>query len=878
MPVTLSWPLVGREEEIRWASDVLARGSSRGIVVTGPAGVGKTRLARELLAWAGDHGAVVEWVQATLAAASIPMGVFAGLLPARAAREDRVALFQLCADALRQRATAGQQVILGVDDAHLLDETSAALVQHVAAYEIAFVVATVRARSPCPDAIAALWKELEVPRLELQPLSADATAALLEGTLGGELAADVLRWAFGASEGHVLYLRELVNAAVGSGALVVEGGRWRLRSPPVVSPALRELISSALEDLSSAELDMAGLLALGEPVQVSTVTDILGTDPLAALTRKGLAVVEGGRSPDERIEARLSHPLYSEVVRATMPVARGIELRLLLADAVRCQGLDHRGDALRVATWLDEAGAAVDELLLAAAADDALAAGAPAVAEEFARRLPPGPEAAMALGAAYVLERRFGEAETLLGGWERDLSRGALADAYLERRALRVLHFGLRRSGEALQLLDRASKWFDDARWRDRVELMRLQVSISGVGGNAALAAPGLAALSERGDVLPEVRRQARVMYAISLYMAGRTQEALVVTAPLRPSLPLRDGYDANALAIWWSTREETGSGWPEVLHWLEEADRVTALANDPLTRGEIVTALAFTLSQRGRPVTAARRAREAIEILERIDTVRRLPLAWLCLAASTTLQGDALAARVALAGYEAAVGDVEMPYWRLWREEVSVRAALAVLEGDSTRGIGLLLDGVPRAVDRPVERAHLLYAALRAGAPPRSVASTLAVAAEESEAPLVDLFAEQASAQAAGDGAALLGTAEQFGEIGASPWAAEAAVLAAESYARGGSRASAGRALAASAQFQDRCEEIWSPVLARAEPATPSQLTQRERDIVRLAAAGVSNAEIAERLALSVRTVESHLYRAMNKLGVTSRRELPTD
>ena len=51
--------------------------------------------------------------------------------------------------------------------------------------------------------------------------------------------------------------------------------------------------------------------------------------------------------------------------------------------------------------------------------------------------------------------------------------------------------------------------------------------------------------------------------------------------------------------------------------------------------------------------------------------------------------------------------------------------------------------------------------------------------------------------------------------------------------------------------------------------------LTSRERQLVDPAKQGLSNAEIADRLVLSVRTVESHIYRAMQKLGVGDRRQL---
>jgi len=51
--------------------------------------------------------------------------------------------------------------------------------------------------------------------------------------------------------------------------------------------------------------------------------------------------------------------------------------------------------------------------------------------------------------------------------------------------------------------------------------------------------------------------------------------------------------------------------------------------------------------------------------------------------------------------------------------------------------------------------------------------------------------------------------------------------------------------------------------------------LTRREAQLVELAKQGLTNPEIAERLVLSVRTVESHLYRAMQKLGISDRRDL---
>jgi DNA-binding CsgD family transcriptional regulator len=61
---------------------------------------------------------------------------------------------------------------------------------------------------------------------------------------------------------------------------------------------------------------------------------------------------------------------------------------------------------------------------------------------------------------------------------------------------------------------------------------------------------------------------------------------------------------------------------------------------------------------------------------------------------------------------------------------------------------------------------------------------------------------------------------------------------------------------------------------LAATEDATSDRLalTRREWDIVQLVAAGTSNAEVADRLYVSVKTVEAHLTRIFRKLGVSSR------
>ena len=55
---------------------------------------------------------------------------------------------------------------------------------------------------------------------------------------------------------------------------------------------------------------------------------------------------------------------------------------------------------------------------------------------------------------------------------------------------------------------------------------------------------------------------------------------------------------------------------------------------------------------------------------------------------------------------------------------------------------------------------------------------------------------------------------------------------------------------------------------------ANPAELTTRELDVLRLVSAGKRNAEIAEELVVSRRTVDHHVSAILRKLGVRSRAE----
>jgi AAA ATPase-like protein len=319
---------MGRDSELRFITERMAGPETRNVVVAGPAGVGKTRLAREALEAAKRSGRVTRWAAGTSAAAAIPLGAVAHLLPALGTVSDPLTLLQRAGAAIADQGK-GHRLIVGIDDAHLLDELSVTLVHQLALTRAACLVLTVRTGEPAPDPVVTLWKNGLADRLELQQLPRVEMDRLVTGALGGVVDSRTIERLWRATRGNVLFLRELVEGGCETGRLQIRDGVWRWEGRMEPTPRLREIVQAQLGGLGADERTALELLATDEPLGLGRVASLINPEVVAVLERRGLVtVVNSGW----RAEVWLAHPIYATVVRDQLPEAEACRLRRRLAN------------------------------------------------------------------------------------------------------------------------------------------------------------------------------------------------------------------------------------------------------------------------------------------------------------------------------------------------------------------------------------------------------------------------------------------------------------------------------------------------------------------------------------------------------------------
>jgi AAA ATPase domain len=247
-------------------------GEAGGVLFAGPAGVGKTRLAVECLGFAAERGYRTAQVRANRSSATIPYGAFAALLPPATSRESesRGDLLRYFAEAILDHPD-DRPLLLVVDDAHDLDDASAALLLHLVLHGSVFPVVTLRTGEPAPESVVMLWKDELLERIEVSPLTVADIAMLAADVLGGPVDGTTVHTLRTTSEGNVLFLRELIISAVASGSLTDVRGIWRLQGSLAASARLTELVRMRLGTLDDAERDALEVVSVGEPVALSTI-------------------------------------------------------------------------------------------------------------------------------------------------------------------------------------------------------------------------------------------------------------------------------------------------------------------------------------------------------------------------------------------------------------------------------------------------------------------------------------------------------------------------------------------------------------------------------------------------------------------------------
>ena len=876
----LPWPFVERDRELETFERAWRRPACTTVVVFGPAGVGKSRLADELLTRAVDTGAKGIRVTASAAAAAAPMGAVAHLIPAGVDLSDPVSGFAEVARLLAGSRGDDRWAVL-VDDLHLLDKASTALLRHLLDAGAIRLIATVRTGGPAAeaadadaDAVEALARGDAVCRIDLEPFDRGGAERLLRTVLGAPLGHRTLHRLFEASGGNALYLRELVHGALDTGTLSSDGEIWSLAEGALpTTPRLGELIRNRLAAVDTVARRVLELLAVCGSVSLADAASAASMDVVAELDEAGLIDV---RQDERRTLVVVSHPLYGEALREGLSLVRRRALLLRQIERIGAYGGRRHDDALRVAIYqLAATGTADPGLIVRAAA--------------LARHVHDYEQVVALLEALPEADRTYesllfqGDSLVQLGRWQRAeeilaeaQQRSASEEDRIAAAMVRTwnLFWVAAHTEEAFRVNDTALRQVTSPACQRLLVLNK--ASLMAVSGRPAQALALLDGLDTNVQETQDINSWliASMSRSAGLAYVGRSREAIDsgrasyaahvkvddrTLGPAHPTSQLVPVVFALSDAGQLAQAGEVAEG---ILADLVDTDSFQTRVWAAAYRGRVGWLA-------GDAATARRWYAEAITQGEIHHQVRPLSQAWGGLAAAAALLGDFDTAEAAVVrmrtypvmGHQAG-------------EERLGEAWLQAARGHLSQARDILAAAASAARDtgQPTSEMLLLTDIARLGGA-KEVTARLAELSRHCDGHLASARVRLSTALAAGDPDLLLAAAHELGAVGAHLLAAEAAASASAAWRRAGHPRRATAASLLTETFTARCPGVRTPLLASAE-ATYA-FTDREREIALLAATNLRSKEIAEALHLSVRTVDNHLRRAYAKLGVRTRREL---
>lgn len=839
----------------------------------------------------------------------------AALPPLPAGAEDPRVLPHLMFRGIEAALRAAAPVVLVIEDAHWIDEQTLELLDFLVTDPVPglSVVVTFRDNEvdPAVPALASRAGEsLPVSRIALSRWDVAGTGRLAAAILGVErVSQEFAEHLWQRASGLPLAIRELVGLLVERGTVAMHDGEMMRRGLDEleVPAGLRDPV---LERVSRLSKDARALVEAGAVLQRPSER---GT--LAAVARlqgprlaRGLQAAEASGLLVEHEDAyEVSHVLAAEAVYGALSTVRREILHRRAAAALRSatpcplSRIAHHEREARDAAWPDTAEAAANQAFLAGDDDAVIAALEPVL---LASSVPAAQRArALVMAARASIDTPHGAG--LLEVFEAEVARGdgcLSADNRVRVAAnlSQLTHFNLCDATlrTDLRALATAEGVSDDAGLT--TEALLLTRWLPGRSTEEiACAAADLEARCRDADLGDDRRRQLRMMVDEARLFTGRTD-------PNR--LDKRHAYgrptDRNMFVGHMSLIEiaATSGDLGVATRLLDLCDAVDDPSIVPsMHRGRTATIRLEVDFLRGHWADLLRDNGDVRPSMSSTPSVRLTEDA--CSAAlSLAVQGPTAETVDELDRVLAVAAAGSLHDALVLALTPRIRAALATGETADLPGVDRFLAAVPDKAIIPClyqalpEVTALLLARGEADRAQRTV-DAFADEAERIHAPLAPAVVSHARGliELAGDARStrarelLVTAADHYGEISMTYEAARARELTARVLPGTDPRAEQLMAMAMRTFRElgatwdlDRARQAarsmgWSvPGPARVgRPAYGGELSPRERDVAELAAQGLTNDEIAQRLYVSVHTVRKQVAAALRKLGLDSRRQL---
>ena len=552
---------------LRGQLDALRAGHGSVVIVTGPAGIGKTTLLAEAVRLAADGGIVTFRGGGDPAAGAVPLGPILEALvsadeppldPARLhelsqSPDQRFWLLREIQEALEQAARHAPLLVV-VDDLQWADPaTPGALVslsRRLATHQIGWLLALRRGSGRTPRRTrSAGWSRRARPRSgsarSMRPRSRRSPV-----TCSAASPMTALREVLGRVDGQPFLLTELLRGLTAENLVTVDGGTARLAAGVRLPRRLVDSVVGQLARLTAPARDAVEMASvLGRSFSLDELAGLLGRPPLELRGEIREAIAAGLLTEDgNRLGFR--HDLVREAVDASLPKAVRRSMRRIAVEVMLQHGATAADVACLVMDVAEPGDVASAGLLRRAAAQ--IGRMSPAVAVPLSRRaldLIPrgGPERGEAVVQAIdllVQAGRAAEAAKLLTASESDL-----ADSVADAQARLGIAMLMAQYAPALVVEQcQAALRLTGVPPALRVQLLSLQACGLDISGEpAAAAGPVADALAEvalSGDPTTEIITF--VPRALLAFAQGDWQRALALA-----SEAVRRQHEPKELRMW---------------------------------------------------------------------------------------------------------------------------------------------------------------------------------------------------------------------------------------------------------------------------------------------------------------------------------------